>query len=102
MERANIDRTFVLADAIAGRVAYSFMDPKDRSEDMILQKWQVYPELYEDTKAQAEERKANEELERVKASRRAFADRWNSRFEGEKDNESGSPQTDSLDRGTTE
>lgn len=98
-EKAVIDRLFVLSDAISTRVAYFFSDPKTRDENMVLQKWDAYPGLFKAEQEKADEARADEELERFKNGRRQFASRWNSRFR-EDSNESGSSQTDSVDRGT--
>ncbi len=78
---------FSSADAVATRVAYLFSDTKKRRESDIIQPWDSFPALFENTKEQAAESKRDAELEQYKANMRAFADRWNRRFrDGSKDN----------------
>lgn len=78
-ERRNVDRVFVLSDAIASRIGYLFADKKHRRDDMILKPQDAYPTLY---KRSEEEEKAAEkaELEAFKQRRAAAAERWNRRF----------------------
>ena len=61
MERANISRAFVLAEAISTRISYFFSDPETRDADMILKPWHVYPELFIDEEKEAEMRKEQHE-----------------------------------------
>ena len=97
--KVEIDHLFVLADAIGTRIAYFFSDPKERSDDIILYKWDVYPHLFENERDKASEAQEERELEEFKSRRLAFANRWNQRFR-EENNGSGSSQADSVDRGT--
>lgn len=66
---------------------------------MILQRWDVYPNLFEEEKKKAESVGMDEELEKFKARRRAFAGRWNRRFR-EGNDESGSAHDTSDFKGT--
>ena len=72
-EKRASGRVFVLANAISTRIGYLFTDPKERTEDMILQAWDAYPELYEKEKQKAEEKKAEsrQEEQRLKIMDRA-------------------------------
>ena len=62
-EKARISRLFVLAEAISTRISYFFSDPEKRTDDSILQPWDAYPELFDDTKKEAEMRKEQHEQE---------------------------------------
>lgn len=62
-EKAEINRNFVLAEAISTRISYFFSDPKTRSEDMIVQPWDYYPDLYENEKEEAVMRKNDSIIE---------------------------------------
>jgi len=62
-EKAKAGHIFVLANAISSRIAYFFADEKSRSEDMILQPWQAYPEFFKDIKQEAEDRKEKQQME---------------------------------------
>ena len=75
--KQQIANSFTLADAISTRIAYLFEDPKTRREENILQPWDVFPELFEERKEEAEEKKRLRELERYKAKMALYAARWN-------------------------
>ena len=60
-EKARIERLFVLAEAISTRISYFFSDPDTRSEEMIAQPWDFYPELFDDEKKEVEMRKEKAE-----------------------------------------
>lgn len=81
--REEVDRVFVLADAISSRIAYFFSDPKKRKEDSIVQPWNVYPSLYKSTEEEAKAKREQRELEHYKNKRREAAKRWNQKFEVE-------------------
>lgn len=70
---------FATADAIASRVAYSFNDTRKRKPSDIVQPWDSFPALFEQEKANTQEREKNADMELYKASMKAFADRWNRR-----------------------
>lgn len=63
MEKAKAGRIFVLANAITSRIGYFFSDPKERTEDMILQPWQAYPEYFKNEKTLIEERREKQDME---------------------------------------
>lgn len=83
----------MLADAVSSRISYFFSDPKNRSENMIIRREDVYPNLYQ---KEMDAEKEDRELEEFKDRRRAFVGRWNRRFKGDS-NESGSSQANSVD-----
>lgn len=62
-EKAKAGRIFVLANAISSRIAYFFSDEKTRTEDIILQPWQAYPEYFKSEEQLLEERKEKQEME---------------------------------------
>lgn len=62
-EKAKAGHVFVLADAITSRIMYFFSDEKTRTEDMILQPWQAYPEFFKSEEQLAMERKEKQEME---------------------------------------
>lgn len=62
-DKVKAGHIFVLANAISSRIAYFFSDEKTRSEDMILQPWQAYPEYFKSEKEIAEERREKQEME---------------------------------------
>lgn len=62
-DKVKAGHVFVLANAISSRIAYFFSDEKTRSEDMILQPWQAYPEYFKSEKEIAEERREKQEME---------------------------------------
>ena len=62
-EKAKAGHIFVLANAISSRIAYFFSDEKTRTEDIILQPWQAYPEYFKSEEQLLEERKEKQEME---------------------------------------
>lgn len=62
-EKAKAEHIFVLANAITSRIAYFFSDEKTKTEDMILQPWQAYPDFFKSEEQLAEERKEKQEME---------------------------------------
>lgn len=62
-DKAKAGHIFVLANAISSRIAYFFGDSKSRTEDMILQPWQAYPEYFKSEEQLLEERKEKQEME---------------------------------------
>ena len=67
-QKEQINYIFVLAEAITTRISYFFSDPKERTEDMIANPWDFYPDLFEDHKKEAEMRKekTDQEIQRQK------------------------------------
>ena len=69
-ERKNKDklsRDFILAEAISSRICYFFSTEESRSEDMILQPWDVDPDVFSMEKKRAEKEKRIRELAEYKA-----------------------------------
>ena len=62
-EKAKAGHVFVLANAISSRIMYFFSDEKSRTEEMILQPWQAYPEFFKSEKEMAEERREKQEMD---------------------------------------
>lgn len=66
--RKNVRLAFTLADAIGNRVAFVFKDPKERSEEDLLQPWHIYPDLFEADRIKAQEDSEARLLAQQKAS----------------------------------
>lgn len=62
-EKVKAGHIFVLANAISSRIAYFFANEKDRTEDMILQPWEAYPELFSEEKEHITQQKDDKEME---------------------------------------
>lgn len=73
------EQLFVLAEAIGSRVAFILSDQKDRS--ILLQPWDVYPQLFAEEKYSAEHSAEDREFEAYKESRRRHAAEFNRRRE---------------------
>ena len=71
------EQLFVLAEAIGSRVAFILSDQKDRS--ILLQPWDVYPQLFAEEKHSAEHSAEDREFEAYKESRRQHAAEFNRR-----------------------
>lgn len=79
--RHQAGENFRLAEIIANRIGYVFSSEKDRSEDMLVMPWDLYPGLFEDESEKIKESKSDAELDNYKALRFKHAAAWNSRFE---------------------
>ena len=75
--KQKISQDFVLAQAIASRITFFFTDEKDRSDDMVLEPWDAYPDLFNAEKEQVAEANKVRELEEYKAAFKNFAARVN-------------------------
>ena len=71
-EKVHVGQVFVLAEAISSRISYLFTDPKERSDDMILQAWDAYPDLFKEEKEAVEMKKEEIQL----AEQRAKVIEW--------------------------
>lgn len=78
-EKLKIEQLFVLADAIATRVAFLFSNKDDRDDSMVMQPWDVYPELFFEDEKLAEERHDEYEFEKYKEARKRHALEFNRR-----------------------
>lgn len=74
-----IEQLFVLAEAIGSRVAYIFTEKKEPR--LILQPWDVYPQLFTEQEHFAQEAEEERELEKYKEARRNYAAEYNRRRE---------------------
>jgi len=51
----DVQIAFQLANAIGNRIGFLFKKPEDRSEEDLLQPWDVFPDLFKLDKIHAEE-----------------------------------------------
>lgn len=70
--KEKIDQDFVLASAIATRVIWFFEDPKDRTQDQILEPYDAYPDLFKKEEEKVQANKQKLEIEKHIAAMRAF------------------------------
>lgn len=71
-QQQRVSEAFALADLISNRVGYLFTDKKKRSEDSLIQPWQMWPTLFDQPKP-AEGNAADVH----KIQMEAYAARWN-------------------------
>ncbi|WP_269477758.1 hypothetical protein [Hominibacterium faecale] len=72
-EKVNIERLFVLAEAIGSRVAYLFAQKEDRAAMQVIQPWDMYPELFAEEQQMAEKMKQELELQEYIEARKQQA-----------------------------
>lgn len=84
-EKAEVNRVFVLAEAIATRISYIFSPEDSRDINSITQPWDYYPKLFEAEEKEAEMRKetAEQEIQRQKVI--DWANKLNARRHKEKE-----------------
>lgn len=81
-EKLRIGQLFILAEAVATRVAFSFSPKEDRDSSLVLQPWDIYPELFAVEKKQAGEAEEDQEFLAFKAARKRYAAEFNKRRRG--------------------
>ena len=78
-QKRDVELAFVLADAIGSRIGYIFADESKRDQAIILQPWDLYPDLFTKEKAESAAKREAADLAKYKAGVAAYAARWNMR-----------------------
>ena len=83
--RRDVNLAFVQASANSSRIGFILTDPKKRREKDILQPWDVFPSLFEQSKEKRESAVDEQMMALHKAQMQAVAAKWNKRRKEEQE-----------------
>lgn len=78
-EKRKVEKVFILAEAIASYIAFSFSSKEDRDGIDLMQPWDRYPALFEEEREEFERYSSDAEFIKYKESRKRMADDHNRR-----------------------